>query len=177
MDKKTVVLTFSDWVEQFRPVPNLLNQDAGLVGHATDKMGRTIDAGILFDAGVTGEESAFVRQMARDQPDRVWTFLNEDALDPSAELLDRNGFTRADAVIAHDLRCAVGDIVDEDDNRIDASSIQNGLQQDNRVGYLVTEVPADPECDYTILMDRGLALAYHAEYDDSDPMNAGPSPQ
>lgn len=170
MDKKNVVLTFSEWVERFRPVPNLLNQNAEMVGYARDVMGQPIDAGVLFDGGITGEEATFVRQVARDHPDRIWTFLNADALDPSAEVLDRHGFSRSGDTDTGSFECVTGALINEDGRVIDASNIQNGLHTEHRLGCLITDVPADPGCEYTILMDDGLAQAYRAEYDHNDPI-------
>lgn len=86
----------NEWIEQYRPVNNHLDEDASWQGED--------GVGVMFET--YGEELDYVLSVAKSDPKCVWTY------------------------------------VDGDDG---STLVINGYHLVNRIGYFVTEVPADDE--------------------------------
>lgn len=81
-------------------------------------------------------------------PARVWTYFDGD-LDEN--LLEKAGYKKEDGEYVLDGETAESGFIGE------------GLHYVNRMGYFITEVPADPEATYVIYMDERLAKAAKSE--------------
>jgi hypothetical protein len=91
-----IKLTWEQWLEQFKPIANLFNQDAPYDG-------------LMFET--YGDEHSKVQELAGIHPLRVWTVVEGDE----------------------------GDLV-----------ITNGYHYVNRIGYFITELPAESDKFYEI---------------------------
>ena len=109
------------WVEKYKPIPNHLDENAGFV---YEEISQT---GLLFET--FGDELEYVQSVARETPERVWTLIeyDEDMEGNESEDFDEDGFV---------------------DKFGDTSLyIVAGYHTVNRLGYFITQIPAESETE------------------------------
>lgn len=65
---QVVTMTFEEWLDRYKPVPNHLDSNASF----QDESG----SGIMFET--FGEELEYVLSVANTEPRRVWTYMDGD---------------------------------------------------------------------------------------------------
>lgn len=135
---QVVHLTYDEWVERFRPIPNLIAKNASFEIDGQGRMYETF-----------GAEAEAVKKVANVNPCIVWTFMNGDV---EASLCEKAGFRKQDDD-------GETEFFDEDDMRVDGDFIGDGYHYVNRIGYFITEIPAEEGVTYVIYLNDGLAEA------------------
>ena len=65
---QAVTMTFEEWLDKYKPVPNYLDDNASF----QDETGR----GIMFET--YGNDLKYVLSVANTEPRRVWTYMDGD---------------------------------------------------------------------------------------------------
>lgn len=127
-----VVLNFEQFCEEFRPVNNHIDKNASFQDENGD--------GIMFET--FGEELLAVQAA---NPLCVWTLV--DGADFDDQDLLALGITKDDD----------GSFLKEDGEPAETSLLSNGQHLCNRIGYFITEKPAEPNTQYDIYLDEDVA--------------------
>ena len=155
MTHTTIVLLEDDWIEQFRPIKNHLNKNAGCVGFDPENQ----DDGCMFET--YGDELDYIKKILKGKvsgmsESNIWTWLDGDHFSPSS----RGGLK------LKELGCTFvkssGDW-HQDGMQLSSDLIGNGFHYVNRIGYYVTRVPAPDNTDFIIVADEAMVEAYTGE--------------
>lgn len=128
-------MTFDEWSERFKPITNHLDSNASFSGMMFETFGGELDFVKSADPGV------------------VWTYQNGESDDQLLAKL--GGYTDEDG-------CAVVDRNGEP-FFVDFDFIGDGYHVVNRIGYFVTELPAEEGVQYIIYTDDDVAKAAQRE--------------
>lgn len=128
-------LTYDEWEEKFKPIKNHLVQAPSESTDGADE--------VKFET--YGPELDFVKAA---RAECVWTWMDGDVSD----------FHAAIGAVEKD-----GDFYKPGDEPVENSFIGDGFQHVNRIGYFVTENPAEPYVTYVIYLDDDVAAAAKAK--------------
>lgn len=137
-----VVMEESDWGEKFKPIANLLVENASFEGWNPEFP----EAGCMFET--YGIELQYVKDVCAGKVPglsslNVWTLMDGDEPDedsPEGVKLKASGWEYVD-----------GEGWQKNGGNLDTTFIGDGFHFVNRIGYFVTGVPADENTDYNIL--------------------------
>lgn len=153
---KEIIITDSDWAEQFKPIANPLGQAHGGFSGFDDE---NPEQGCLFET--SGKDLAYIQDVIAGKIEglsaaNVWTFMDGESPDPD----DRIGKRLIEA----------GYSFDEDefdwkkgDDKLFFDFIGDGFHFVNVIGYLVTRVPVAPGNTYIAFDCQAIVEAHHPE--------------
>lgn len=145
-ERKHRAMTFDDWVNEFKPIKN---------GKSFD---RKDFSGVMFET--SGNDIAEVKRIMNGDVEgmsslNVWTLVNN--MDTPEEGTLKGDFLVERGYAYDENSCSW---VHPEYGELDCDLVVQGASITNRVGYFITQVPADPLTDYDIYFsDLALELS------------------